>query len=121
MPNRFSDFIFFCAQHGRYLAGLRLFHFIIFESPYSAEHSHSGAAFISLYICQFDHPDLTGMYHMGRAARTDVISRNHNNPHLTLDLNLAAVFHLRKFLFRRIERLDLQILPHCPVCLKLYL
>ena len=98
MMHRLCDFIFLCAQQGRNLSRLLLFRLIVLKRPSAAEHCHAGTALIPLHMGQFDQTDLAGLRHMGSTACTHVISRNHNDPHLSLNFNLAPVFHAGKLL-----------------------
>ena len=65
-----------------------------------------------LHVGQLDQSDLAGPLHMRRTAGAHIISRDHDDPDLSFDLDLAAVLKLLQFFLCRIERLDFQILPH---------
>ena len=111
MFHRLSSLIFFCAQHGAHCFRLPLLHTVIRESPHSAEHGHTHAALVPLDAGQLDLSDLPGALHVGRAAGAAVVSRDHDDPHRALYLDLAAVFHPRQLIPRGIDCLNLQVLP----------
>ena len=77
-----------------------------------AQDRHAHAAAVAHDRRELDGADLARVRHVRRAAGADIVALHGHDAHILLQVELAAVFHMRQPLRRRVLRPDRHIAVH---------